>query len=105
MEIEFNFSNESQKGPHINYVRFEIMYEAHIIYKAKTLEPLGINKRDQLQSVTKKLFICFSYLSSYTLPHHILCNFRLGKVHFLLVGGGGGSGGPGLWRGGSLVKF
>ena len=22
--------------------------EAHIIYKAKTLEPLGINKRDQL---------------------------------------------------------
>ena len=28
--------------------------EAHKIYKAKTLEPLGINKRDQLQSVTKK---------------------------------------------------
>ena len=48
--------------------------EAHIIHKAKTLEPLGINKRDKLESVTKQIFICFSFLSNHTILRHIICN-------------------------------
>ena len=49
--------------------------EAHIIQKAKILEPLGINKRDGIYSVTMhSVHFLFSVcLSSHTIPRHIIC--------------------------------
>ena len=48
--------------------------EAHLIHKAKTIEPLGINKRDELLLYkVYLLFFCYLvFLSSHTIPRHIM---------------------------------
>ena len=48
--------------------------EAHLIHKAKTIEPLGINKRDELLLyIVYLLFFCYLvFLSSHTIPRHIM---------------------------------
>ena len=33
--------------------------EAHLIHKAKTIEPLGINERDELQLYIVYIFFCY----------------------------------------------
>ena len=43
--------------------------EAHLIYKAKTIEPLGINKRDELKLY---IYVFLSFYSSHTIPRHIM---------------------------------
>ena len=56
--------------------------EAHLIHKAKTIEPLGINKRDELLElyIAYLEFFSISFLSCLfkvtTLYHVILCNFQ-----------------------------
>ena len=48
--------------------------EAHLIHKAKAIEPLGINKRDELYLyIVYLLFFCYLvFLSSHTIPRHIM---------------------------------
>ena len=51
--------------------------EAHVIHKAKTFEPLGINKRDEMYFVTT-YSIFFGLFSIMSKPRHTrhICNFR-----------------------------
>ena len=48
--------------------------EAHLIHKAKTIEPLGMNKRDEsiiiIMYLNIYLFFRFIFLSSHTSPRH-----------------------------------
>ena len=50
--------------------------EAHLIHKAKTIEPLGINKLDELALCNRYLFFGLFFLAA--TPYHVLpCNFCL----------------------------
>ena len=51
--------------------------EAHLIPKAKTIEPLGMNKRDQPQALCY-LYLFFGLFFLAATPYRVIpCNFRL----------------------------
>ena len=53
------------------------MREAHLIHKAQTIEPLGMNKRDEQQSLCN-LYLFFGLYFLAATPYHVIpSNFRL----------------------------
>ena len=52
-------------------------HEANLIHKAKNIEPLGMNKRDELLSLCN-LYLFFGLFFLAATPYHVIpCNFRL----------------------------
>ena len=52
-------------------------HEAHLIHKAKTIEPLGMNKRDELLSLCNH-YLFFGLFFLATTPYQLIpCTYRL----------------------------
>ena len=71
--IVLGFTCFPENGPD----SFKKAREAHLIHKAKTIEHLGINKRDELQLYIVYLLFFVILTFKVAIPDHlVLCNFR-----------------------------